>query len=188
MLGMVEELGESIRKAFHWVPADHPIHIFMDNAGGHGTKQIKLQYMDILKHHFKVEVVWQVSCSPETNILDLGVWCTVQSLVEYIHRWKKIEEDALAYSIEQAWTLVDGYTKFHAVNERWKKVLNLILLGKGGNTLVEKCRGLRGSLIDDVMVLLVDDVRVDKQELEQDGMDDGYVSDLAQDNDECDEE
>ena len=67
-------------------------------------------------------------------------------------------------------------------------VLNLILLGKGGNTLVEKCRGLRGSLIDDVMVLLVDDVRVDKQELEQDGMDDGYVSDFAQDNDECDEE
>ena len=98
---------------------------------------------------------------------------STQSLVEYIHRWKKMEEDALAYSIEQAWNLVDGYTKFHAVHdavhERWKKVLKLVQLGKGGNSLVEKCRGLRSSLMDDVMVLLLDSYEgVDELEGDED--------------------
>ena len=80
-----------------------------------------------------------------------------------------MEEDALAYSIEQAWNLVDGYTKFHAVHERWKKVLKLVQLGKGGNSLVEKCRGLRSSLMDDVMVLLLDSYEgVDELEGDED--------------------
>ena len=50
-----------------------------------------------------------------------------------------MEEDVLAYSIEQLLNLVDGYTKFHAVHDQWKKVLKLIQLGKGENGLVEKC-------------------------------------------------
>ena len=155
MLEMTEELGEAIRKAYHWVPRSETVHLFMDNAGGHGTELAKMQYVDILKTHYNVEVCWQVSNSPETNILDLGVWCLLQSLVEYLHRNRRMNEDSLSRTIEQAWGLVDGYTKFKSVVERWKKVLSLIILGKGGNSLVEKCRGLQRSL-DDITIPLAD--------------------------------
>ena len=131
------------------------VHLFMDNAGGHGTELAKMEYVDILKHHFNVEVNWQVSNSPETNILDLGVWCLLQSLVEYLHKSRRMSENSLARTVEQAWELVDGSTKFSAVHERWKKVLSLIVLGGGGNSLVERCRGIRKPL-DDVVLLLMD--------------------------------
>jgi hypothetical protein len=56
----------------------------MDNAGGHGTNDAKLQYIDLLKA-FKVEVIWQVPRSPETNMLDLGVWMSIQCSVMNVH-------------------------------------------------------------------------------------------------------
>ena len=155
MMNIIEEMGESIREAFHWVPRSKSIHLFMDNAGGHGTELAKMEYINILKTHFNVEVIWQVSNSPKTNILELGVWCLLQSLVEYLHRRQRMSKDSLARTVEQAWELVDGSTKFYAVHERWKKVLSLIVLGGGGNSLVERCRGIRKPL-DDVVLLLLD--------------------------------
>ena len=86
MLNIVDEMGKAIRSAFHSVPTSQTIHLFMDNAGGHGTELAKMQYSDFLKTDYNVEIEWQVSQSPETNILDLGVWCLLQSLVEYLHR------------------------------------------------------------------------------------------------------
>ena len=183
MLGIVDDMGKAIRAAFHWVPQSTPIHLFMDNAGGHGTELAKLEYTDILKSDYNIDIEWQVSQSPETNILDLGVWCLLQSLVEYLHRRKRMKEDSLARTIERAWELVDGTSKFHAVHERWKKVLSLILLGGGGNSLVEKCRGIRRSL-DDITVLLAAGGVVDGVDLDaEDDCDDRAESD--DDNDHC---
>ena len=134
-----------------------------------------MEYTDILKSEYNVEIEWQVSQSPETNILDLGVWCLLQSLVEYLHRRKHMKEDSLARTIECAWDLVDGTTKFKAVHERWKKVLSLILLGGGGNSLVEKCRGIKRNL-DDITVLLAAGGVVDGVDLEADDCDNGAES------------
>ena len=159
MMSHIRDIGRAIRSTYSFLPATHPIFLFMDNAGGHGTELAKMEYVDILQTHYNVEICWQVSNSPETNILDLGIWCLLQSLVEYLHRNRRMKEDCLARTIEQAWDLVDGFTKFKSVSERWKKVLSLILLDKGGNSLVEKCRGLRKSL-DDITVLLAEQEEV----------------------------
>ena len=143
------------------------INLFMDNVGRHSTKLAKLEYTDILKSDYNINIEWQVIQSPETNILDLGVWCLLQSLVEYLHQCKRMKEDSLAQTIEWAWELVNGSTKFHAVYERWKKVLSLILLGGGGNLLAEKCRDIRRSL-DDITVLLAAGGVVDGVDLNAD--------------------
>ena len=102
MRSITDEIGASIHKAFNWVPISNPIHLFTDNAGGHGTELAKLEYMDILKSEYNVEICWQVSNSPETNILDLGVWCLLQSLVEHLHRLKRMNEEALARNVLEA--------------------------------------------------------------------------------------
>ena len=61
MLSVVDEIGESVRKAYSFLPQDHTIHLFMDNAGGHGKSEVKDQYVKKLKDIYNIEVVWQVS-------------------------------------------------------------------------------------------------------------------------------
>ena len=85
MLDHIEDIGRAIRNAYHWVDRSTPIMLIMDNAGGHGTREVKEQYMHILEEKFNVEVKWQVPNSPELNMLDLGAWVAIQSNVEYNH-------------------------------------------------------------------------------------------------------
>ena len=64
-----------------------------------------------------------------------------------------MKDDCLARTIKQAWELVDAFTKFKAVYERWKNVLSFISLGSSSNSLVEKCYGLK-RLLDGITVFL----------------------------------
>ena len=80
----------------------------------------------------------------------------IQSLVEYMHKDRRMTEDSLAESVKKAWNYIDSAKKFPLVVDRWKHVLGLILLGKGDNHLVESCRGLRSSLVEDTIQILVD--------------------------------
>ena len=41
MINSINQIGITIRDAFHWVPRDVPIYLYMGNAGGHGTDAIK---------------------------------------------------------------------------------------------------------------------------------------------------
>ena len=60
--------------------------------------------------------------------------------------------------------------KFRIVHNPWKKVLALIMMGKGGNSLVEHCRGLKQKLSDVTLLLYgVDKDIGDYDELEADG-------------------
>ena len=120
----------------------------MDNAGGHGRKDIKGKYANTLKEKYNIQVEWQCSCSPETNMLDLGFWRSLQASVEHMHQSKNPEDvEALARSVEDAWlTFDDSGAKMGRIAERWYKVLDLIILGQGSNELVEKNRGLTSSL------------------------------------------
>ena len=146
MLNSVDDIGVSIRDAFHWVPRDVPIILFMDNAGGHGSDVAKEQYVRHLKLKYNVVVEWQVPQSPETNLLDLGFWMTLQSKVEYLHKQRRMDSDSLALSVREAFNSIDGYTTLANIAKRWEVVLDLILEGKGSNDLVEKRRYLKKSL------------------------------------------
>ena len=137
------DIGEKIRKAYEpWVPSTQVIHLIMDNAGGHGTKDCIDEYVaDLLRVH-NVKVVWQIPRSPECNLLDLGIWCGLQRYVEKLHRKKtKASTNALSRTVMEAWERYDSYTPFRNVYKRWaNKVLPLIIAGHGDNVLVDKAR------------------------------------------------
>jgi hypothetical protein len=147
MLQSTREIGENIRAKFHWVPMDTPITLFMDNAGGHGTDEAKNEYIRILHEEFNVSVEWQVPNSPETNLLDLGGWVTIQSLVEWLHRQRLMNADVLAGTVLEAWDAFDA-KKLTKISLRWEKVLRLIIKGGGTNDFVEKERGLTKPLFE----------------------------------------
>ena len=81
MLDTMDEVGEAIRKAYSWVPAADKIYLVMDNAGGHGTKTAVGDYTKQLLDKHNIEIIQQVPRSPETNVLDLGIWMSLQSAV-----------------------------------------------------------------------------------------------------------
>ena len=171
MMNSIDEIGIAIRDSFHWVPRDVPIYLYMDNAGGHGTDDIKKEYVSILKRSYNIIVEWQIANSPETNLLDLGCWVTMQSMVEKMHKFKCMESNVLARSVRSTFIAFD-LQSIQKVWDRWKIVLDLIICGKGTNDLVELHRGKLTSSLDylpvtidvcDMSVLLdcvgVDDVK-----------------------------
>ena len=142
MMNSIHEIRKSIRDKMDWVPVWEPIHLFIDNAGGHGTNVGKEEYEKILYEDYFVILEWQVPNSPETNMLDLGAWMSIQSVVEKLHRTRVMNEKALAETVLQAFDEFDGYTKLAAIARRWELVLDLILDDDGGNNLVETKRGM----------------------------------------------
>ena len=74
----------------------------MDNARGHGTNDAKTIYTEALKE-FNIQIIWQVPRSPETNMLDLGIWMSIQAKMEKMYQIKLCYHDALAKIVEIAW-------------------------------------------------------------------------------------
>ena len=140
MMDHIRMIGKSIREAYSFLPDDHPIYLFMDNAGGHGKTEIKRQYETILKQEFEISIEWQVPNSPETNMLDLGVWMALQSLVEKLHMGKVMQSDELTRTVFNSFGRISQEI-FTKVYERWKYTLQLIISGKGTNEVVEDHRG-----------------------------------------------
>ena len=48
MLSAMNRVGESIRQIFHWVPIDELVYLFIDGAGGRGTKEAIIEYKNNL--------------------------------------------------------------------------------------------------------------------------------------------
>jgi hypothetical protein len=153
MLSIMHQVGQALREKFHWVDKNEKIYLVMDNAGGHGTQLAKEEYRRKLESEYNVEIVWQVPRSPETNMLDLGVWMSIQNKVEKVHHGKRPDCDALARSIEEAWEHHLSPQAFLNVWKRLRRVLKLIVDDKGGNNLVESERGklFRDPTIDDLL-------------------------------------
>ena len=133
-------IGQAIRNAYYWVPKSHTIHLVMDNAGGHGTNEVKQDYTNMLKKTFNIEIVWQVPNSPEFNLLDLGAWMAIQSEVEKVHLKRTMQPDVLADSIYTAFQNISPVS-LENIHYRWCKVLSLVLQNAGGNDLVHCDRG-----------------------------------------------
>ena len=140
MLDVMPHVAIALREAFHWVSATETIYLVMDNAGGHGTNESIVEYTNILSQR-NIQIIWQIPRSPETNMLDLGVWMSVQSAVIKAHRNRRCHPDALAKSITEAWEHGLSTKAFDNVFGRLKVVLRCILDDNGGNTLVESKRG-----------------------------------------------
>jgi len=78
----MDAIGRAIQAKYHWVPEDDEIFLVMDNAGGHGIRDMINKYVaDLLEDH-KVCILWQEPWGPELNLLDLGAWMSLQSAVE----------------------------------------------------------------------------------------------------------
>jgi hypothetical protein len=92
--------------------------------------------------------------SPETNLLGLGVWRSIQAAVVKEHLFKLYDEDALTRSVKRAWENRLSADVFARVYGRLIKVLQLIQADNGGNNLVEE---QRGKLFTDPVDLTRDD-------------------------------
>ena len=182
MLESIGEVGRAIRDKMNFVPEWEPIYLFIDNAGGHGTNEGKSQYEKILLEDHNIILVWQVPQSPETNMLDLGAWMSIQSVVEVLHRQRCMNEDALAATVLEAFDQFDGYNKLAAIAKRWELVLDLILEDNGGNDKVETRRGnltkgLGGRLLPRSDIYEIDRVPIDIGDSDDDINVDGAVVD-----------
>ena len=167
MMNHIRDIGKSTRATYSFLEETHPVFLFMDNAGGHGKTEVKSEYERILKTEFNVHIVWQVPNSPETNMLDLGVWMALQSKVESIHRGKVMQSNELSKSVHQAFDEISEDV-LSRVFERWKMVLHLIRSGKGTNEVIEEHRGkLNRSLLEpDQLPTVPDTVKLDKYEVQ----------------------
>ena len=141
MMEHIQEIGKSIHNNYSFFDKKTPNYLFMDNAGGHGKTEVKQNYKNILKQEYNILIEWQVPNSPETNMLDFGVWMVFQLVVERIHKGKVMQSDELAKSLMTASNNIDT-SVFEKVHERWKLILHLIMSGKGTNEVVEQHRGL----------------------------------------------
>jgi hypothetical protein len=159
MLEIIPTIGRRLRDSFHWVAPDEKIYLFMDNAGGHGTDVAIQQYTAILLDQFNVQVVWQVPRSPETNMLDLGIWMSIQAAVTRVHHMRRCHHDALAKSVMDAWNGYLSPQAFTNVHRRLRVVLSCIVEDEGGNSLVEM---KRGKLFRDATII---DLTTDDDEL-----------------------
>ena len=140
MTRTMPKVGKAIRDSYHWVDMEIPIFLYLDNAGGHGTNECVDAYKHMLYEEYNVVCVHQCPRSPATNMLDLGVWMALQSVVEKLHFKKRNEKEALARTVRKGWDDLEDI-KLANVWERWKLVLDLIIADNGGNSKVESKRG-----------------------------------------------
>ena len=182
MMKHMHEIGKSIRETYSFLPHKQEIYLFMDNASGHGKTEVKKEYERILKEDYNILIKWQVPNSPETNMLDLGVWVAIQHQVDTLHRLVVLHKDQLAKNVNKAFSIISPNI-LKAVHERWKLVLRLILAGKGTNELVEEHRGdLNRKLLADEQLPKVPDNIGYKSE------DDGSSDDSSVDSEVSEEE
>ena len=85
MANIMPDVEEAICKAYHWVDKRTPIFLYLNNTGGHGTKEVVVAYVKALQDNYNIECVHQRPRSPVTNMLDLGVWMVFQNVVEKMH-------------------------------------------------------------------------------------------------------
>jgi hypothetical protein len=90
-----------------------------------------------LRDEFKIIILQQSACSPEVNVLDLGIWMSLQAEVESRHRR---DPDGLAATVIEAWENLPAVT-IKKIFHQMPIVLELIVESGGDNITVEDRRG-----------------------------------------------
>ncbi len=63
----------------------HPVYLVLDRAGGHRTIEVVESYKQMMKNRYNIILVHQIPNLPKTNVLDLGIWMSLQNAVEKTH-------------------------------------------------------------------------------------------------------
>jgi hypothetical protein len=142
MLQHLPHICRDLRQKMPWVPPRQPIYLIMDNAGGHGTRDAIDQYTRQLQRDYNIIIIFQSAGSPDVNALDVGIWMSVQSSVEHMHRNRRQDPDALAETVREAWDNLPIET-IASIFERLPVNLQLIVDREGDNDGVEGRRGRR---------------------------------------------
>lgn len=142
MLGVMRQVGKRIREKYSWVPRSTPIVLQQDRAGGHGTKAAIEEYTNFLRDDYGVVLDFQPSNSPESNMLDLGVWRSLQSTVEKMHYEKRQNTVALFETMKKAWHEEFDESVLTIVHERLYDVAQEVVRANGDNVSVEWTRGV----------------------------------------------
>eukprot|EP00957_Ditylum_brightwellii_P147197 11208239-Ditylum_brightwellii.AAC.1 len=155
MRDVMEKIGQEMRSKYHWVDKEIPIYLYMGNAGGHVTDVTVNWYVKLLKETYNIIVIHQIPRSPETNMLDLGAWMAIQSIVEKMHLGHVKDNYCLARSAELAWDSLSS-DKLTNIFNQWKLGMNLIIEDKGGN---DKVQDKRSKIFDAEFKMIVKFVR-----------------------------
>ena len=130
MLSAMNRVGESIRQIFHWVPIDELAYLFIDGVGGRGTKEAIIEYKNNLQEKFNSQLVFQVSRTPYSNVLDLEVWCGLHAAVEKTYFIRRCEVNVLVRPVYETWEKGKLNELITKVFNRLKNVLILIVESK----------------------------------------------------------
>jgi hypothetical protein len=138
----MDEVGQAIQERYsaNGVRDEDVIFLVMDNAGGHGKQEVIERYESNLRDNYNIIIIWQQPRTPESNMLDLGIWMHIQFKVEEKQFSQRSEVNALWRSMQAAW---DGISQTALTNvyRRWLKVLDLTEQAGGSNHLVKTQRG-----------------------------------------------
>lgn len=93
----------AIRMAHNRIPLNQTCYLVMENAGGHGTADTIKLHTDKLRTRFNITTIFQVPRSPFTNVLDLGVWTSLQSTVGREQLLKRCMMKALENTVILTW-------------------------------------------------------------------------------------
>lgn len=140
MLKVMGAVGKFIRARFHWVKPEEEIILQADNAGGHGTRVAIKTYSRWLKEKCNIRLEFQPSNSPESNMLDLGVWRSLQSHVEKLHFRKRLNSEALHNTVGHAWFNALPAEVLTVIHERLYDVARASVSAGGDNVDAEKVR------------------------------------------------
>ena len=127
MIKAMKDVGESIGKEYYWMPQSEVCYLVMDNAGGHGSAEAINDYTAMLKNNYNIEIIFQIPRSPITNVLDLGVWMSIQSIVERKHFLRCATTKALVNTVNESWESSNLNIILSNVFQRLKVVLCNIL-------------------------------------------------------------
>ena len=94
-----------------------------------------------MKNDFNIILVHQIPQSTDTNILDLGIWLSLQSTVEKCHRLRRGDKDSLYATVMKVWKDVASEEAFLNVFEGLKKNYAVIEKNQGSNDYCEEFRG-----------------------------------------------
>lgn len=98
-----EQIGPAIRRAYWWVPKEEEIYCQLDNAGGHGSKEVIEGYVRMMKEKFNIILVFQSPSSPDFNALDRGVWMCSQAETAKLSRNLRRDFKSLHECVMKAW-------------------------------------------------------------------------------------
>ena len=97
------------------------------------TDECVKEYTQNLMEKYNIEIVQQVARSPETNVLDLGIWMLLQSAVEKRHKGRCCNPKVLNETVMEVWKEVASVEAFENVLGKLPMIYNLILRNLGGN-------------------------------------------------------